>query len=126
MSTETNKTKVEETTNTSNSLMRKTKAQLVDIILRKDSVERELRKNFSCANDKLAKAENKCLVYQSKIENLTDELAELKRDYEDKCDNATSIEFEYESKLKHSNRTINILLVVLLIVAVMNFISFIL
>ena len=57
-----------------NSLMRKTKAQLVEIILRKDSIERGLRadiKGMECT----------CKEFEDKIKRVCNANEELKEDY---------------------------------------------
>lgn len=62
-----------------NTLTKMTKAQLVDIILRKDDIERGLRsdiKSLKSSIDKYIEA-NKCLEKRA---------SDARRDYEDECD----------------------------------------
>ena len=76
----TKKNNVDEVTNkTSNSLMRKTKAQLVEIILRKDEVERNLRKDIKETCDSLNKITTEKELLENKFET-------FKNDYQEECD----------------------------------------
>lgn len=82
-------TKVE----TNNSLMRKTKAQLVDIILRKDDVEKELKKTLKEKDEHESAlstmykdncgALNKAIKEKDKFEKLYNE---LRHDFHKECD----------------------------------------
>ena len=56
---------------TNNGLMKKTKAQLIEIILRKDEVERECRTEISNLNKKIKD-------YYADIESITEQLKENK------------------------------------------------
>lgn len=80
MSNVNTKSNVNEVTNkTSNSLMKKTKAQLVEIILRKDEVERNLRKDINELCDSFNKIKSEKELLQNKFET-------LKNDYREECD----------------------------------------
>ena len=84
MSNVNTKSNVNEVTNkTSNSLMKKTKAQLVEIILRKDEVERNLRKDINDLYDSLDKIKSEKELLENKFET-------LQNDYQEECDENTS------------------------------------
>ena len=76
-----------------NSLMRKTKAQLVEIILRKDSIERGLR-----ADIKGMEAFYKEL--EAKFKHVCNTNKELKEDYHNMCDESASIIASYKNEIK--------------------------
>ena len=77
----TKKNNVDEVTNkTSNSLMKKTKAQLVEIILRKDEVERSLRKDIKELLGSLDKIKTEKEFFEQEFEI-------LQNDYQKECDN---------------------------------------
>lgn len=76
----TKKNNVDEVTNkTSNSLMKKTKAQLVEIILRKDEVERNLRKDINELCDSFDKIKGEKEFFEKEFEI-------LQNDYQKECD----------------------------------------
>lgn len=77
----------------SNSLMRKTKAQLIEIILRKDSVEKALREDIKGTENSLKEIEDK---YNYKKEVFND----LKYNYEKMCDDKITVECLLNTKLK--------------------------
>ena len=84
MSNVNTKSNVNEVTNkTSNSLMKKTKAQLVEIILRKDEVERNLRKDINELCDSLNKIKSEKELLENKFET-------LQNDYREECDEKAS------------------------------------
>lgn len=64
-----------------NSLMRKTKAQLVEIILRKDSIEKNLRDDIANTKVELNKAKTKINTMQCDYSKLDSDYAKLKSDY---------------------------------------------
>lgn len=76
-----------------NSLMRKTKAQLVEIILRKDSIERGLR------ND-IKGTEAYCKELEAKVKHVCNANNELKEDYHNMCDESASIIASYKNEIK--------------------------
>lgn len=83
MSNVNTKSNVNEVTNkTSNSLMKKTKAQLVEIILRKDEVERNLRKDINDLCDSLDKIKNEKELLENKFEILQNDCRE---EYDEKA-----------------------------------------
>lgn len=95
MSNVNTKSNVNEVTNkTSNSLMKKTKAQLVEIILRKDEVERNLRKDINDLCSSSDKIKNEKELLENKFET-------LQNDYREECDkNASYIQCIQELKDK--------------------------
>lgn len=69
-----------------NSLMKKTKAQLIEIILRKDDVEKSLREEFrknKSEYDSLVERHN---YLKQSYNNTEVKYSRLLRDYEDACD----------------------------------------
>lgn len=92
MSNVNTKSNVNEVTNkTSNSLMKKTKAQLVEIILRKDEIERGLRKDIKGTCDSVNKIMNEKHLLEKKFET-------LKNDYQEECDKNASYIQELKDK----------------------------
>ena len=92
MSNVNTKSNVNEVTNkTSNSLMKKTKAQLVEIILRKDEVERNLRKDINELCDSSDKIKSEKELLDSHFENLLN-------DYREECDKNASCIQELKDK----------------------------
>lgn len=88
----TKKNNVDEVTNkTSNSLMKKTKVQLVEIILRKDEVERSLRKDIN----ELCNSFNKI---KGEKEFLESEFETLQNAYQEKWDEKASYYQELKDK----------------------------
>lgn len=62
------------TTTTNNALMRKTKAQLVDIILRKDDVHRENLEKIRKCNDEVLKAKNHLKTAMDQVNEMSKEV----------------------------------------------------
>lgn len=92
MSNVNTKSNVNEVTNkTSNSLMKKTKAQLVEIILRKDEVERNLRKDINDLCDSFDKIKSEKELLENKFET-------LQNDYREECDKNASYIQELKDK----------------------------
>ena len=98
-----------------NSLMLKTKAQLVEIILRKDSIEKNLRADINGTNSTLNEIRNK---YNS----LEKHYDSLNYDYRDMCDEKTFIECELNTTIKKQKRFICFLIIMLCISIVFNYI----
>lgn len=93
MSNVNTKNDVNEVTNkTSNSLMKKTKAQLVEIILRKDEVERNLRKDIKDICASVDKLHTEKEFFEKKFEI-------LKNDYQEECDKNASYIQELKNKV---------------------------
>lgn len=98
-----------------NSLMRKTKAQLVEIILRKDSIEKNLRADIKGIEKEL---ENK----RNDLELINNNYNSLKNDYHNVCDDIVTIECEFNSVIKKQKVFIWLLAIILCISAVFNYI----
>ena len=79
-----------------NSLMRKTKVQLVEIILRKDSIEKNLRDDIANTKVNLHKAITEINNMQYDHSELISDYDKLKNDYSDMCD--TNILVEHKLK----------------------------
>lgn len=79
---------------TSNSLMKHTKAQLVDIIFRKDNIEKDLREMqediVALSNNRLEKLNN----LKKEYKELCDNYDTLNHDYEEVCDEIASLQCE--------------------------------
>lgn len=102
----TKKNSVDEvTTKISNSLMKKTKAQLVEIILRKDEVERNIRADLKGTERMLDDIRVKYALSEKSY-------AALKTDYQDYCDESVSIRQELTDKVQRYMTLFYILLAV--------------
>ena len=82
-----------------NSLMRKTKVQLVEIILRKDSIEKNLRDDIANTKVELNKVKTKIDTMQYNYSELMSDYAKLKNDYSDMCDEKILVEYELKNKI---------------------------
>lgn len=90
----TKKNNVDEVTNkTSNSLMKKTKAQLVEIILRKDEVERNLRKDINELCNSFDKIKTEKELLEQRFET-------LQNDYQEECDENASYLQELKNRVE--------------------------
>lgn len=98
-----------------NSLMRKTKAQLVEIILRKDSIENKLRADNKYMEKEL---ENK----RNDLELISNNYNSLKNDYHSVCDDRVTIECEFNSVIKKQKVFIWLLAIILCISITLNYI----
>ena len=96
-----------------NSLMRKTKAQLVEIILRKDGIEKNLRTDIKGTEANLHK-------YKTKIDNMQLDYSKLKNDYTDMCDEKASVECELKSIINKQAWIIWLLAIIFGISAITN------
>lgn len=96
-----------------NSLMRKTKAQLVEIILRKDNIEKNLRADINGTNSTLNEIRNK---YNS----LEEHYDSLNYDYRDMCDEKTFIECELNNKIKFIRKLSIGLIVCIIIIVILS------
>lgn len=106
MSNVNTKSDVNEVTNkTSNSLMNKTKAQLVEIILRKDEVERNLRKDIKDIHDSLDKITTEKEFLEKKFEI-------LKNDYREECDKNASDFQEFRNIIKRYKTLFSIFFII--------------
>ena len=93
------------------SLMKKTKAQLVEIILRKDSIERGLRADIKGM-------EGTCKEFEDKIKHIRDANKELKEDYHNMCDESASLIASYKNEIKQY-RTYNKVLSLILFLVIL-------
>ena len=96
-----------------NSLMRKTKVQLVEIILRKDSIEKNLRDDITSTKVELNKA-------KTKIDTMQYDYAELKSDYIDMCDEKVSVECKFRSLINKQRGVIWFLAIMFVISVAVN------
>ena len=71
-------------------LMRQTKAQLIEIILRKDAVEKELREEAKQNNKLIDKIKHSNLSLEKDNTTLANRIGELRKDYADMCDEFAS------------------------------------
>ena len=114
-----NTTKVEKESVKNNTLIRKTKAQLIEIILRKDDVERKLRNELSDMTDKYIKTCTTTNSLSDKNHQLQEEINKTNNIY-------STLITKYISKLDTRNNIIIVLSIVLLFSIVSYIISFIL
>ena len=98
-----------------NSLMRKTKAQLVEIILRKDSIEKNLRADIKGIEKEL---ENK----RNDLKLINNGYNSLKNDYHNICDDKVTIECELNSIIKKQKMFIWLLAIICCINIILNYI----
>ena len=98
-----------------NSLMRKTKAQLVEIILRKDSIEKNLRADIKDIEKELEHKRND-------LKLINNDYNSLKNDYHSVCDDRVTIEYELNSVIKKQKVFIWLLAIILCISIVLNYI----
>lgn len=89
-----------------NSLMRKTKAQLVEIILRKDSIEKNLRADI--------KGTEQSLAYEKRQREI------LTFNYEEMCDEKASVECELKTKISKQRNFIWLLAIIFVISVITN------
>lgn len=114
-----NTTKVEKESIKNNTLIRKTKAQLIEIILRKDDVERKLRNELNDMTDKYTSSCNTNNIISDKNYQLKKEINETNNIY-------NTLITKYISKLDTRNNIIIVLSIILLVSIVSYIISFIL
>ena len=98
-----------------NSLMRKTKVQLVEIILRKDSIEKNLRDDI--ANTKVELNETKTEINNMKYDHseLMSDYSELKSNYINMCDEKTLVEYELHNTINKQRGLIWFLVIMFVI-----------
>lgn len=114
-----NTTKIEKESIKNNTLIRKTKAQLIEIILRKDDVERKLRNELNDMTDKYTSSCNTNKIISDKNNQLQKEINETNNIY-------STLITKYISKLDTRNNIIIVLSIILLVSIVSYIISFIL
>ena len=98
-----------------NSLMRKTKVQLVEIILRKDSIEKNLRDDIANTKAELNKAKTEINNMQYDRSELMSDYAKLKNDYSDMCDEKILVEYELKNTINKQRGLIWFLVIMLAI-----------
>ena len=98
-----------------NSLMRKTKVQLVEIILRKDSIEKNLRDDIANTKVELNKAKTEINNMQYDHSELMSDYAKLKNDYSDMCDEKILVEHELKNTINKQRGLIWFLVIMLAI-----------
>lgn len=98
-----------------NSLMRKTKVQLVEIILRKDSIEKSLRDDIANTKVELNKIKTKIDTMQCNYSELMSDYAKLKNDYIYMCDEKTLVEHELKNKINEQRGLIWFLVIMFVI-----------
>lgn len=100
-----------------NSLMRKTKPELVNIILRKDSIEKSLRTELKDANATISS-------YYNKLDEEKIKYDKLLTDYEYNCDEKITVITNYKIKFNKYNKIIKILIAILLVSIGLNMLQF--
>lgn len=103
-----------------NSLMRKTKVQLVEIILRKDSIEKNLRDDIANTKVELNKA-------KTEINTMQCDYSELKNDYIDicdMCDEKTLVEHELKNTINKQRGFIRFLVIMFVISITANIVLY--
>lgn len=100
-----------------NSLMRKTKPELVNIILRKDSIEKSLRTELKDANATISS-------YYNKLDEEKIKYDKLLTDYEYNCDEKITIITNYKIKFNKYNKIIKILIAILMVSIGLNMLQF--
>ena len=98
-----------------NSLMRKTKVQLVEIILRKDSIEKNLRDDIANTKVELNKTKTEINNMQYDHSELMSDYAKLKNDYSDMCDEKILVEYELRNTINKQRGLIWFLVIMLAI-----------
>lgn len=103
-----------------NSLMRKTKVQLVEIILRKDSIEKNLRDDIANTKAELNKAKTEINNMQYDRSELMSDYAKLKNDYSDMCDEKILVEYELKNTINKQRGLIWFLVIIFVISIIAN------
>ena len=98
-----------------NSLMRKTKVQLVEIILRKDSIEKNLRDDIANTKVELNKVKTEINNMQYDRSELMSNYAKLKNDYSDMCDEKILVEYELKNTINKQRGLIWFLVIMFII-----------
>ena len=103
-----------------NSLMRKTKVQLVEIILRKDNIEKNLRDDIANTKVELNKAKTEINNMQYDHSELMSDYAKLKNDYSDMCDEKILVEYELHNTINKQRGLIWFLVIMFVITVTAN------
>lgn len=87
-------------------LMRKTKAQLIDIILRKDNIECNLRNDIKDKDSLLKHYQDNLVNANSQTDAVKHEYDTLKAEYESTCDENASVICDLKETIKRNNSVI--------------------
>ena len=87
-------------------LMRKTKTQLVDIILRKDSIECNLRNDIKDKDSLLNHYKENLVNANNQIDVVKQEYETLKAEYESTYDESASLICDLKETIKHDSSVI--------------------
>lgn len=87
-------------------LMRKTKAQLVDIILRKDNIECGLRNDIKVKDNLINRHQEKLTEVNRQIDSKNEAYEILKAEFESTCDENASIICDLKEIIKRNNSVI--------------------
>ena len=87
-------------------LMRKTKAQLVDIILRKDNIECGLRNDIKSTENTLNNYKEKLAEANNQLNVKEHDYDTLKAEFESTCDENASVICDLKEIIKHDNSVI--------------------
>ena len=87
-------------------LMRKTKAQIVDIILRKDSIECNLSNDIKDKDSLLNHYKENLVNANNQTDAAKQEYETLKAEYESTCDETASVICDLKETIKHDNSVI--------------------
>lgn len=104
------------------SLMRKTKAQLAEIIVRKDLVETKLRTDLRKSFDEKVELQEEIKVLANKCEKYGRDYFTLKHDYEEACDEHASQITEYHMTVSRYKALNFIYVFVILLMVLIMFI----
>lgn len=96
-------------------LMRKTKAQLVDIILRKDNIECGLRNDIKSTENTLNNYKEKLAEANNQLNIKNSDYNTLKATFESTCDEDASIICDLKEIIKRNNSVIFKLYIALII-----------
>ena len=87
-------------------LMRKTKAQLVDIILRKDNIECGLRNDINNVKNTINDYKEKIAEINNQLNVKKHDYETLKAEYESTCDENASVICDLKETIKRNNSVI--------------------
>lgn len=96
-------------------LMRKTKAQLVDIILRKDNIECGLRNDIKSTENTLNNYKEKLAEANNQLNVKNNDYDTLKAEFESTCDENASLICDLKEIIKRNNSVIFKLYIALII-----------
>lgn len=110
---------VKQTPEPNSGLMKKTKAQLVEIILRKDSIEQELREKLKNNEKSYTAMYND---FNTKFAHLEEVHEVLKNNYQNECDEHRTTYWEYKDKVNRYKVMFFIVLFIALIMGIYLFV----